>query len=75
MRDSQGSIGDCEIGVGVRGPAAGPLDYLLVRSYAPPREGARRLESPRLTGPARAALLAQGKGMQAWRMGPIVWIL
>jgi hypothetical protein len=45
LRDSRRSIGDCEIGAGVRGPAASPLTSLLVRSYAPRREGSRTLGS------------------------------
>jgi hypothetical protein len=42
VRDSRGSIGDGEIGAGVRGPASNPLISRWVRSYAPRREGSRR---------------------------------
>jgi len=45
VRDSRGLIGDCEIGAGVRGPASSTRISLLVRSYAPQREGSRRLGS------------------------------
>ena len=38
-------MGDCKIGAGVRGPASRPLIWLLVRSYAPRRDGSRRLGS------------------------------
>jgi hypothetical protein len=42
VRDSRGSIGDGEIGAGVRGPASSPLNSRWVRSYAPRRAGSRR---------------------------------